>query len=113
MSKEQIITESPLIGVYRECHSNIEQNFQLPGFTRKQGQKKMIHMFQKLCDYCLQHSINVMQPGHSSQYSMLDMMMKGFALMEFDSAQPGDTVDIEMATAEGTGDDEELGDMEE
>ena len=99
--------------MYQECHANIEWNFQLLGFTQKHGQKKMIHMFQKLCDYCLQHSINVALPGCLTQYSVQDMMMKGFALMEFDSAQQEDTVDIKMATVEGNGDDEELGDTEE
>jgi hypothetical protein len=70
----------------------------------------MAYTFSKLRDYCMQNNVNVTQHGRSSEYSVPDVMMKGFALMELDSARERETADIEMA--EGNNEDSELRDKE-
>jgi len=73
----------------------------------------MVHTFQKLQDYSLQQNINIAQLGCSSEYSMPNMMMKGFALMELDPVLWGEMVDgnnkdTELGDREGDPDEEDL-----
>ena len=72
----------------------------------------MVASFQKLRDYCLQININRTQLGLPSQYSVPDTMMKGFTLMELDSAQQGVRGDIEKGAPQGNENDDELADTE-
>ena len=62
-TKENIIKESCLIRVFRNCHSNIEENFRISGMTTRKGKKDMKKTFNKLLEYMSQSEPNVTKAG--------------------------------------------------
>ncbi|ETW78199.1 hypothetical protein HETIRDRAFT_325386 [Heterobasidion irregulare TC 32-1] len=81
-TKDNVIKESCLIGVFQNCHKNVEENFQIPGLTTCKGHKDMKRTFNKLLKYTLDSEPNVSKAGRQARYYILDMIEKGLGLIE-------------------------------
>ncbi|KAA1479733.1 hypothetical protein DENSPDRAFT_789531 [Dentipellis sp. KUC8613] len=76
-SKERIITESPLILVYRNSHANIEKNFKLAGLSFAHAEKDMTQSFRELTKYMKNHRTNEYTAGRKSAHEIPDALDEG------------------------------------
>jgi hypothetical protein len=76
-TQKRVIEESPLIQVYRSCHSNMERNLSLPGPTTTHAEPNLRKTIKKLVDYAREHRTNEFVAGRTTTYSIPDMMDKG------------------------------------
>ena len=103
-TKKRVIDESSLIDVYHSCHINIEQNFLLGGLTNRHTPPDMTRTYEALRKYMVVHEPNETRPGRTAGYIVLDIIMKGMALLQ---TTDGSTTDGSTNTGDAEGENEE------
>ena len=76
-TKERVIDESPLIQVYRNCHSNMERNLHLSSPTSAHADHNLAKTLRKMQMYMKDHRPNEYVIGRKSAYPIPDMLDKG------------------------------------
>jgi hypothetical protein len=80
-TKERVLTESSLIGVYHTCHANIERNFQLGGLTTRHTPPDMRNTYKVLSEYMHTQGTNTYRAGRKTAHSIPDVFNKGLAVL--------------------------------
>ena len=79
-TKERVLTESSLIDIYHNCHTNIERNFLLSGITTRHVPPDLTTTYKVLRTYMRAHGSNEFKPGRKSFHAVDDMIAKGLGL---------------------------------
>ncbi|GLB39303.1 hypothetical protein LshimejAT787_0604650 [Lyophyllum shimeji] len=116
--KERILTESPLIEVYKNTRRQLEKFFCLDHKTTRHSPPKMKLTFARLAAYMQKHETNIHKSGRKTSYMIPDVMGKGMHVMMTPKAAAGmgavgDEVDVEMDDEMGIEDDSGLPDEQE
>ncbi|OBZ72547.1 hypothetical protein A0H81_07974 [Grifola frondosa] len=105
-TKNRIITESPLVLLFRSAHANIERNFRLSGLTFAHAQKDISQTLKNVLLYLQEAGPNEFKAGRKTAHVIKDMLRIGEAMVEADTEAKGnvfeDDIDStnELLTAE-------------
>ncbi|KAF4604189.1 hypothetical protein EYR40_001372 [Pleurotus pulmonarius] len=78
-TKEHIISQSPLIQVYKDTRMQFEQMFCLEHKTIRHSPPKMTKTFQILAEYMRKEKVNEVVRGRKTKYMVPDVMGEGLA----------------------------------
>jgi hypothetical protein len=76
-TKEQVLEESILVEVFRQCHKNIEKNFGLSGLTTRHAPANMIKTYEAMARHLASSQLNEYKPGRTSAYNIPDVIDNG------------------------------------
>ncbi|KAG1846699.1 hypothetical protein C8R48DRAFT_750575 [Suillus tomentosus] len=92
-TKKCVLDESPLIKVYRMCHSNMERNLSLPGPTKQHAAPNMTKTLAKILTYLQEHSPNEFCHGREARHIIPDMLDKGQHILYTNDDQVDSMID--------------------
>lgn len=107
-TKQRILTESPLVLIFRSSHSNFERNFRLPGLTTRHAPKNMKDMYNRLQAYMAEHDVYKVVPGRKSKRLIADHISNGIGTILKEAAKYRTMPFNELLTADSEDDNLEM-----